>query len=82
VIQKGFTVTYLLHEDVRGQKSAMCHWRNHISTLRYALVYIYIYIYIVFVIIVMREIAGGRNLSLKSWILKDLSAFRGTTHWK
>jgi hypothetical protein len=40
VIQKGVTVTYLLHEDVRGQRSAMCHWRNHISTLRYALVYI------------------------------------------
>jgi hypothetical protein len=40
VIQKGVTVTYLLHEDVRGQRSAMCHWRNHINTLRYALVYI------------------------------------------
>ena len=40
VIQKGVTVTYLLREDFRGQRSSMCHWRNHINTLRYALVYI------------------------------------------
>jgi hypothetical protein len=33
-------------------------------------------------IIVMGEIAGGRNLLLKSWIERDLSAFRGKTHWK
>ena len=40
----------------------------------------HLYIYILSVIIVMREIAGGRNFLLKSWILKDLSAFTGTTH--
>jgi hypothetical protein len=46
---------YLLHEDVRDHRSTRCHWKNHISTLRYALVFI-------ICIIVMRVLAGGRNL--------------------
>jgi hypothetical protein len=33
----------------------MCHWRNHISTLRYELLYI-------ICIIVIRVLGGGRNL--------------------
>jgi len=40
VIQKGDTVTTFFMKMSRGQRSARCHWRNHINTLRYALVYI------------------------------------------
>jgi hypothetical protein len=40
VIQKGDTVTTLFMRMLRGQKPTKCHWRNHISTLGYALVYI------------------------------------------
>jgi hypothetical protein len=40
VIQKGDIMTTLFMKMSRGQKPARCHWRNHINTLRYALVYI------------------------------------------
>jgi hypothetical protein len=40
VIEKGDTMTTLFMKISRGQRSARCHWRNHINTLRYALVYI------------------------------------------
>jgi hypothetical protein len=40
VIQKGDIITTLFMKMSRRQRSARCHWRNHISTLRYALVYI------------------------------------------
>jgi hypothetical protein len=40
VIQKGVTMTTLFMKMSRGQRLARCHWRNHISTLMYALVYI------------------------------------------
>jgi hypothetical protein len=40
VIQKGDTMTTLFMKMSRGQRSTKCHWRNHINTLRYALVYI------------------------------------------
>jgi hypothetical protein len=76
VIQKGVTVTYLLHEDVRGQEI------NHVPLEKsYQHPQVCTCIYII-CIIVMRVIAGRRNLLLKSWIQRDLSAFRGTTHWK
>jgi hypothetical protein len=40
VIQKGDTMNTLFMKMSRGQRSTRCHWRNHINTLRYALVYI------------------------------------------
>jgi hypothetical protein len=40
VIQKGDTMTTLFMKMSRAQRSTRCHWRNHINTLRYALVYI------------------------------------------
>jgi hypothetical protein len=40
VIQKGDTMTTLFMKMSRRQRSTRCHWRNHISTLRYAPVYI------------------------------------------
>jgi hypothetical protein len=40
VIQKGDTMTILFMQMSRGQRLVRCHWRNHISVLRYALVYI------------------------------------------
>jgi hypothetical protein len=40
VIQKCDTMTTLFMKMSRGQRSTRCHWRNHISTLMYALVYI------------------------------------------
>jgi hypothetical protein len=74
VIQKGVTVTYLLHEDIK---------RKNISQEPLAKSYqhpqVCTCIYII-CIIFMREIAGRRNLFLKSWIQRDLSAFRGSTH--
>jgi hypothetical protein len=74
VIQKGVIVTYLLHEDVRGQRSSMCLWRNHINTLRYSLIYIY-YLYHCH-----EGNCHTKEPLLKSWIQRDLSAFRETTH--
>jgi hypothetical protein len=44
VIQKGYTMTTLFMKMSRAQRSARCHWRNHISTLRYALVYILLFV--------------------------------------
>jgi hypothetical protein len=38
VIQKGDTMTTLFMKMSRGRRSARFHWRNHIITLRYALV--------------------------------------------
>jgi hypothetical protein len=44
VIQKGDTMTTLFMNMSRGQRLVEIHWRNHINTLKYALVYIY-YVY-------------------------------------
>ena len=76
VIKKCVTVTYLLHEDVKRTKINQeplekSYKHPHVCTCIYILC-----------IIVMREIEGGRNLLLKSWIQRDLSAFRETTHSK
>jgi hypothetical protein len=40
VIQKGDTVTTFFMKMSEDKRSARCHWRNHFSTLRYAVVYI------------------------------------------
>jgi hypothetical protein len=40
VIEKGDTMTTLFMKMSRGQRSTKCHWRNHINTLRYALVFV------------------------------------------
>jgi hypothetical protein len=76
VIQKCVTITYLLHEDVKRtninqEPLEKSYQHPHVCTCIY-----------IMCIICMREIAGGRNLLLNSWIQRDLSAFRGTTHSK
>jgi hypothetical protein len=76
VIQKGVTMTYLLHEDVKRKKINQeplekSYQHPHVHTCIY-----------IICIIVMREIIGGRNLLLNSWIQRDLSAFKRTTHSK
>jgi hypothetical protein len=78
VIQNGDTMTidYPLHEDVKRTKI------NQVPLEKsYQHPQVCTCIYII-CIIVMREIAGGRNLLLKSRIQRDLDVFRGTTDSK
>jgi hypothetical protein len=72
VIQKGDTMTTLFMNMSRGQRSAKCHWRNHLSTLMYALVYI------LFVSLSLDKLQEEGTFLMKSCIQRDLSAFRGT----
>jgi hypothetical protein len=76
VIQKGDTVTtfFMTMSEDKNQPGP-------IGEIILAPSRMHLYIYII-CIIFMRVIAGGRNLLLKSWIQRDLSAFKGTTHWK
>jgi hypothetical protein len=73
VIQKGDTVTtsFMKMSKDRDQPCAIGKSYQHPQVCTC--------IYII-CIIVMRVIAGRRNLLLKSWIQRYLSAFRGTTH--
>jgi hypothetical protein len=62
VIQKGVTVTYLLHEYVKRTKIIQeplekSYQHPQVCTCIY-----------IICIIVLRKIAGGRSLLLKSWI--------------
>jgi hypothetical protein len=62
VIQKCVTMKYLLHEDVKRTKIIQVPLEKS-----YQHPQVCTCIYIMF-IIGMREIAGGRNILLKSWI--------------